>query len=108
MPCAKAPRIFCSSLSTRGTWRRASRLALVDKALEKRELKAVVAIHEASKAMFRTIKLDVLLPLITKLTRAVLRADQVSVALIEEGRPPEEAVPLEPAICAQPPDAKSA
>lgn len=59
--------------------------ALVEKALEKRELKAVIGLYESSKAMFQTIKLDELLPLITRLTRAVLRADEVSISLLNDG-----------------------
>ncbi|MBI3553328.1 MAG: response regulator [Elusimicrobia bacterium] len=61
-------------------------LALVEKALEKRELKAVVGLYEASKAMFQTIKLDELLPLVARLTRSVLRADEVQVMLLNDGR----------------------
>ena len=58
--------------------------ALIEKALEKRELKTVIALYETSKVLLKTIKLDTLLPLITKLTRAALRADDVSI-LLEEG-----------------------
>jgi len=52
----------------------------VEKALEKKELRTVIAIHEASRAMFRTVKIDELLPVVAELAMTVLRADDVTIA----------------------------
>ncbi len=57
--------------------------ALIEKVLEKTDLKALVAIHEASKAIFKSIKLDVLLPTIIKISQRVLKSDEVSLMLLE-------------------------
>jgi len=56
-------------------------LALVDKALEKNELKTLLGIYETSKAIFSSIKLDSLLPIVAKLSAQILRADDVSIIL---------------------------
>lgn len=61
-------------------------LALVEKALEKRELKAVVALHEISAALFQTIQLDALLAIAAKSTRALFRANDVLISLSDEGK----------------------
>lgn len=55
--------------------------ALVEKAIEKRELKAMVAVYEASKAVFSSMKTDDLLPVVIGLARRILLADDVSIML---------------------------
>lgn len=55
--------------------------ALIDKALEKSELKALVAIYESSQAIFSTLKLEELLPLMIKLLKNVVKADEVALLL---------------------------
>ena len=62
-------------------------LAVTEKALEKTELKEIVAVHEASRAVFASVHLDRLLPVILELSLKLLHADDVSVMLRnEEGR----------------------
>lgn len=61
--------------------------ALVDRAMEKRELKAITAVYEASRAVFASLKLEELLPLVAGLARKVVGADEVSIMLLDaEGR----------------------
>lgn len=55
--------------------------ALAEKALEKTELKMMLGIYEASKAVFSSVKLENLLPVITGITRRILKADDVAVTL---------------------------
>jgi signal transduction histidine kinase/DNA-binding response OmpR family regulator len=55
--------------------------ALVEKAIEKRELKTMVAVYEASKAVFSSVRTDDLLPVVIGLARRILRADDVSIML---------------------------
>jgi signal transduction histidine kinase/ActR/RegA family two-component response regulator len=57
--------------------------ALVEKAMEKRELKALLAVYEVSKAVFTSVKLHDLLPVIIGLSKRILRADEVSIMLAE-------------------------
>lgn len=57
-------------------------LALVEKALEKNELKTLLGVYESSKAIFSSIKLDALLPLMARLTVQILKADDASVMLM--------------------------
>lgn len=56
--------------------------AAIEKTMEKRELKTLVAIHEASKAVYQSLDLDVILPLILKLAAKALRADDASIMLL--------------------------
>lgn len=58
--------------------------ALIEKALEKRDLKAIIGVYEASKAIFSSVKLDVLLPIIMQLTLKILKADDASIMLYKE------------------------
>jgi signal transduction histidine kinase/DNA-binding response OmpR family regulator len=56
---------------------------LVEKALEKSKLRALVALYEASKAIFSTVKLESLLTIVMDLIQKVLQADEGSVMLLE-------------------------
>ena len=58
--------------------------ALVDKALQKKELKEIVAVYEASKAIFASIKLDPLLSIIVEYVLNILKADDASIMLMED------------------------
>ncbi len=55
--------------------------ALVEKALEKTELKAVLGVYESSKAVLSSLKLEELLPLVAGLAVKVLKADDASIML---------------------------
>ena len=57
-------------------------LALVEKALEKNELRAILGIYEASKAVFSSIKLESLLPVIARISVEALEADDASIMLM--------------------------
>ncbi|OGS01115.1 MAG: hypothetical protein A3G41_00010 [Elusimicrobia bacterium RIFCSPLOWO2_12_FULL_59_9] len=57
-------------------------LTLIDKVLEKSELKVMVAVYEASKSVFSSIDLKKILPVIVKLSLNILKADDVSVMLM--------------------------
>lgn len=57
--------------------------ALVERALERGELKAIAAVYEASKAVFASLKLDELLPLVAGLALEVVRAEDVSIMLLD-------------------------
>ena len=59
-------------------------LTLVEKALEKADLKALVTLYETSKAIFSAIKLDDLLPILIALSLKLLKADDVSIMLKDE------------------------
>lgn len=61
---------------------------LVSRALEKRELTALVALHEASRAVFRTLELDRLLPELLELALKVLHADGAALFALDEGGTP--------------------
>ncbi|MFA6092776.1 MAG: response regulator [Elusimicrobiota bacterium] len=60
--------------------------ALVEKALEKKELSALVALHEASRAVFRTLDIDELIPQMEEIACKVLRTEQAAIFLIEDGK----------------------
>lgn len=60
--------------------------AHVDRALERGELKAMVAVHAASAGVFRSIRLEDVLPLIVELTRKLLDAGETTLILREDGR----------------------
>lgn len=55
--------------------------ALLEKALEKTELKTRLGIYEASKALFASIDLNKLLPLMTALAARTFKADQAAILL---------------------------
>lgn len=57
---------------------------LVEKALEKKDLRAILGVYEASKAIFSSIKLEKLLPTIMQLTLKILKADDASIMLRKE------------------------
>ncbi|MBI4249276.1 MAG: response regulator [Elusimicrobia bacterium] len=57
-------------------------LTLIDKVLEKSELKVMVAVYEASKSVFSSIDLKKILPVIVKLSLNILKADDASVMLM--------------------------
>jgi signal transduction histidine kinase len=59
-------------------------LSLIEKALEKAELKSLIALYETSKAIFSSIKLDDLIPSLLKISIKLLKADDVSIMLLEE------------------------
>lgn len=57
---------------------------LVEKALEKSELKALVILYETSKAIFSAVKLEQLFPILIDLSLKLLKADDVSIMLLGE------------------------
>lgn len=57
-------------------------LALVGKALEKNDLKAMLGVYESSKAIFSSIKLDALLPIMARLSAQILKADDACIMLM--------------------------
>ncbi len=58
----------------------------VQRALEKSELQTLIALYEASKSIFSTVRLDELLKTIIDLTGKVLKADETSIMLFDEQR----------------------
>jgi len=56
-------------------------VALVEKALEKRELRTIIGVYEASKAISSSINLNTLLPIIMRFTLQILKADDASFML---------------------------
>lgn len=59
---------------------------VIEKALEKRQLKETIALYEISKAMVSTIEFDQLLKIIIDLTTAVLKSDDASLMLFDDGK----------------------
>lgn len=59
---------------------------LVEKALEKRELKTSIALYKTSKAVFSTINLDELLKIVIDMVLEILRADDTSIMLIGDDK----------------------
>ena len=57
-------------------------LSVIDKALEKAELKALITLYETSKAIFAALKLQQLLPELVRLSAQLLKADDVSIMLL--------------------------
>jgi signal transduction histidine kinase/DNA-binding response OmpR family regulator len=57
---------------------------LVQRALERGELQALVALYKLSQSIFSTVRLDELLDQIITLTVQVLRADEASIMLFDE------------------------
>ena len=58
--------------------------ALVEKALEKTGLRAMLGVYESSKAVLAALELDELLPLVAGLAVKVLKADDASIMLCSE------------------------
>ncbi|HAH31447.1 MAG TPA: hypothetical protein DCL44_03930 [Elusimicrobia bacterium] len=58
-------------------------LAIIEKALEKSELRALLGVYEASRNIFSLIKLDELLPVMAGLSNRILKADDVSIMLMD-------------------------
>lgn len=56
-------------------------LSLIEKALEKAELKAQLALYEASKVIFSALKMDDLIPALIDLGGKIIRADDLSLIL---------------------------
>lgn len=54
-------------------------LALVEKALEKSELRALVALYETSRAIFSSIRLEEMLSIVAQLASQILKADDASI-----------------------------
>jgi len=54
---------------------------LIEKVLERSELKSLVALYEASKAIFSSVRIDSLLPILADLAQKLLRADDASIML---------------------------
>jgi len=59
-------------------------LNLVEKALEKAELKALVSLYETSKAIFSALKAHDLLPMLVENARRFLKADDVAIMLRDD------------------------
>ncbi|HCJ66366.1 MAG TPA: hypothetical protein DHV62_03335, partial [Elusimicrobia bacterium] len=57
---------------------------LIEKVLEKKELKFTLALYETSRAVFSSLKLDDLLNIIVDLSIRTFRADEVSIMLYDE------------------------
>lgn len=58
-------------------------LILVEKALEKSELKTLLALYESSKAVFTTLKLEELFPVMINLLKDVSKADAIAFLLFD-------------------------
>jgi signal transduction histidine kinase/CheY-like chemotaxis protein len=58
--------------------------ATVQRALERKDLHALVSLYEASRAVFASVRLETLLPVITDLALRLLKADDASILLREE------------------------
>lgn len=56
---------------------------VVEKALEKQQLKETVALYEISKAIFSTVEFDQLLKVVIDLTTAVMKSDDTSLLLFD-------------------------
>ncbi len=59
-------------------------LMLVQKSLEKQNLKLTMAVYEASRLIFRSIKLEALLPLVAQLSLKILDADDASIMIADD------------------------
>ena len=57
--------------------------SIIEKALERSELKVLLGVYEASKNIFSSIKLDELLPVMARLSTQILKADDASIMLID-------------------------
>jgi len=59
-------------------------LMLVEKALEKQNLKLTMAVYEASRLIFRSITLETLLPLVAQLSLKILGAEDASIMIADD------------------------
>lgn len=59
---------------------------LIEKVFEKKELKFVIALYEASRAIFSSLKLDDLLKTIVDLSFKTFHADEVSIMLYDDSQ----------------------
>jgi len=57
-------------------------LAIIERALEKNELKALLEVYEAGKVVFSSLKLNELLPSMAGLSLKIIKADDVSIMLL--------------------------
>lgn len=57
---------------------------LIERALERRNFKVMLAVHEASKVVFQSVRMEELIPKILGIASALLKADDVSIMLSEE------------------------
>jgi signal transduction histidine kinase len=58
--------------------------ALVEKALEKSDLRAIIGVYEASRAIFSSLNLETLLPIINKVAMHILRADDGAIVFLDD------------------------
>ncbi len=56
---------------------------LIEKALEKSELKTIIALYESSKAIFACHKLEELFPIMINLVKKVIRVDEIALLLCD-------------------------
>ncbi|MBN1823002.1 MAG: response regulator [Endomicrobiales bacterium] len=56
---------------------------LVERALEKSELKTLIALYESSKAIFSSLKLEKLFPIMINLLKNVIKADEIALLLFD-------------------------
>jgi signal transduction histidine kinase/CheY-like chemotaxis protein len=61
-------------------------LLILEKALEKRELKALIGVYEASKAIFSELKIERIIEIILDLAAKTLNADDASIMLFDENQ----------------------
>jgi signal transduction histidine kinase/CheY-like chemotaxis protein len=59
-------------------------LLLIEKALEKAELRSIITLYETSKAIFSAVKFEELLPILVNLSIKLLKADDVSILLMTD------------------------
>ena len=58
--------------------------ALIERALEKAEMKSLLTLYEASKAVYSHVKMDKLLPVFVDISAKLLKADDVSILLMRD------------------------
>lgn len=56
---------------------------LVEKAMERSEMKTLIALYESSRAIFASVKLEDLFPVMIHLLKKVIGADQIALQLID-------------------------
>lgn len=61
-------------------------LAVIHKALQKSELKTILAVYQSSKEVFSSIRPQVMLPNIMRLALKILQADDISVLQSKQGK----------------------
>lgn len=57
---------------------------LIEKALEKSELRTLLALYESSRAIFSSLKLEDLFPVMIGLLKNVIKADEVAVLMLDQ------------------------